>query len=396
MNVNQDASGEYGLLRWQHELSKRSNTTLQVYYDRTDRDWQALSRLVTTTYDIDFQQRFGWGANHDIVWGAGYRNVTGINTNSASLALIPSRGNDQIYSLFAQDEITLRDDLHLTVGSKFEHNSYTGFEYQPSLALSWRLAHSQTLWASLSRVVRTPSFVERSLFEDVAALPNPVVGAPPLVVQISGNPALKSERGISWELGYRGELSPALSLDVVGFYTHYTRLSSVETQVPFLVLQPPVHLVLPSQFDNLMHGDTFGVELSAKWQVTPIWRLAASYTWLGIGLHLDPTSNSEPDRVSTEGSAPDHQTQLHSYLNLTPNLEFDSALYYVDSLPNGGAPAYTRLDVRLGWRPSQRFELSISGQNLAQPHHIEFTTGSTLFVPSEVPRSISIKATVRL
>jgi iron complex outermembrane receptor protein len=47
---------------------------------------------------------------------------------------------------------------------------------------------------------------------------------------------------------------------------------------------------------------------------------------------------------------------------------------YVCRLPyvSQNVPAYSTGDVRLGYRLSRRVELSIVGQNLFQPHHVEY------------------------
>jgi outer membrane receptor for ferrienterochelin and colicin len=48
----------------------------------------------------------------------------------------------------------------LTVGSKLEHNNYTGFEIQPSIRGLWTISPRQAAWAAVTRAVRTPSRIE--------------------------------------------------------------------------------------------------------------------------------------------------------------------------------------------------------------------------------------------
>ena len=38
----------------------------------------------------------------------------------------------------------------------------------------------------------------------------------------------------------------------------------------------------------------------------------------------------------------------------------------------GRVPGYRELDLRLGWRPTPRLELSLAGRNLLHPHHPEY------------------------
>src|SRR3989475_6471672 len=104
--------------------------------------------------------------------------------------------------------------------------------------------------------------------------------------------------------------------------------------------------------ENRMKGETYGVELVAHWTPLDSWKLTASYSYLQMQLHLDPGSG-DPFSEGAEGRSPHHQAQVHSRLDLTRNLQFDTAVYYVDNLPSLRVPGYIRLDVRLGWRPNR-------------------------------------------
>ena len=52
-------------------------------------------------------------------------------------------------------DIELR--LRFTLGSKFEHNDFTGFEYQPTARLLFTPTNKQSVWAAVSRAVHTPA-----------------------------------------------------------------------------------------------------------------------------------------------------------------------------------------------------------------------------------------------
>ena len=76
------------------------------------------------------------------------------------------------------------------------------------------------------------------------------------------------------------------------------------------------------------------------------------------------------------------------------DLEIDTSLYWVQGLRSQPVSDYTRLDVRLGWRPLEQLELSLVGQNLTESRHEEFEKG--LFsLRSQVPRSVYAKVTWR-
>jgi iron complex outermembrane receptor protein len=76
----QDAPGKYKggniQTRWQHTFSDTSNMALQVYYKHDDSNLQRVTSAIEheKTLDIDFQHRFRWLEQHDMMWGLGYRN----------------------------------------------------------------------------------------------------------------------------------------------------------------------------------------------------------------------------------------------------------------------------------------------------------------------------------
>ena len=91
-----------------------------------------------------------------------------------------------------------------------------------------------------------------------------------------------------------------------------------------------------------------------------------------------PAGCNSVDRTShgIERQSPRHQYQLRSNLDISRKLQFDAAAYYTGALPNPQAPAYTRLDARLGYRPRDNFEVSLSGQNLQGGRHAEFISAT--------------------
>ena len=85
-------------------------------------------------------------------------------------ASMPSYRRDTTYSAFLQYDVILAPDkLRLIAGSKFEHNPYTGFEYQPQVRAVWTPNKQNTLWAAASRAVRTPNRIDEGLLDRIDA-----------------------------------------------------------------------------------------------------------------------------------------------------------------------------------------------------------------------------------
>ena len=352
------ANGGNLLGRWSRSLGDGSDLKLQVYYDRTHRRIPGSFIQNLDTYDMDFQYHLPWGAAHDLVCGLGYRLVEDDVVNTPADAFLPPRVGRAWSNAFAQDEITLlQDRLHLTLGTKIEHNNETGFEFEPSVRLAWTPDEQQTIWSAISRAVRTPSRIDRDLYSP-ATPPYRIVGSNNVV----------SEKLLAYELGYRAQVDPQLALSVATFYNNYEDLRSLEP------LNPPQ--AFPVAASSGLRGQSYGAELTADWRATPAWRLRAGWTELRVHSEPQPGYLDRGTRDSIVRD-PNHQLSLRSLLDLSEHWDCDGDLRYVAPIKHQSVPGYTELDLRLGWRPVPGWELSVLGQNLLHAQHAEFNTPGT-------------------
>ncbi|MGI9431022.1 MAG: TonB-dependent receptor domain-containing protein, partial [Myxococcota bacterium] len=141
-------------------------------------------------------------------------------------------------------------------------------------------------------------------------------------------------------------------------------------------------------FGNRGEADIYGFEVASTWQVADNWSLSASYSFIQIDF-------DSVDGTSEEGETPEQQFNLRSALDLTDDLEFNAALYYVDNIPDENADAYTRLDLGFTWRPAPNVEVAFWGQNLLDPKHFEFGDDLFQYAPLEVERSFYAQVTLR-
>ncbi len=396
-------SGGNILGRWTHDFSDGSEFVFQTYFDRTHRDSSIVGDNLNT-FDIDAQHRFSIGSRQTIIAGAGFRLLADDLRSTFDLGFDPGQRTTHLYSAFLQDEITLAPkQLVLTLGSKLEHNDYTGFELQPSARLLWTPTEKQSAWISISRAVRTPSRAE----EDITLRQQPVYprgalfrGLPPFVqpspaavTEVEGNNDFDSEKLIAYEAGYRCEIRDWLSLDTALFYNQYDDLRSVEPQNPVFDLGGfPPHVALRASND--LKGENYGGEIAASAQVTPQWRLNAGYSLLFSKLHRKDGGTDTTTELFMEGSSPQNQFFLRSSLDLPHGFEFDGTLRYVDSLSAGSVPGYLTLDLRLGWHVTRNLELSVVGQNLLDWRHREFTPTTIATGSTQVESGIYGKATI--
>ncbi|ETX02798.1 MAG: TonB-denpendent receptor [Candidatus Entotheonella factor] len=362
--------------RWQHRFTDLGNLTLQAYYDRTSRDESGVMQETRDTFDLDMQHQFLWGNRQDIIWGLGYRFTDDTFNRSNLIRVQPRSRSLHLFSAFVQDDITLIEDrLKLIVGSKFEHNDHTGFEVQPTVRLLWTPHKRHTVWAALSRAVRTPSRGDDDALTDQLILPPKTLQNPgplPVLVRFLGNRDFVSEKLLAYELGYRMRPIDRLSLDIAAFYNTYDDLRTVEPGLPFtdLTSTPPV-IISPLTLDNKLQGETYGVELALEWQLLDRWRINLAYTFLQLDFDLDGDSQSTTSG-NDAGFSPNHQVSLRSSIELPGKLTLDTWLRYVDTLSALDIDRYVTLDIRLAWQPLESIELALVGQNLVESHHSEF------------------------
>jgi|SRR5579862_2251912 len=378
--------GGYALGRWTRQFSESSALTLQTYYDHF-RQQQVGSAETRDSFDFDGQYRLPIGERNDVIAGFQYYVTSDDFPPNFFLTWTPPVRNDELFSAFVQDEITLVPERwSLTLGSKFEHNDYTGFEAEPNVRLLWTPADNQTVWAAVSRAVRTPSRYETGARVNYSVFEQP--DSTITINRLLGNEDAQSEKLNAYELGYRIQPNKRLSFDLAGYYNQYDDLLRFVPGQSFL--QGPIE-ILPQSVKNSGSAETFGGELYAQWKPLDNWRLGASYSLLHVNLH--------PNDRAFQGN-PQQMFKMNSYLDLTPNLEFNSALYYMDQqtaeagLSTATIPSYVRLDVGMVWRPMKWMEVGVWGQNLLQDRHAEFPSLKSS-VQTEVPREVLGKITLR-
>jgi len=379
--------GGHLLFHWQHHPTVGANWQLRGFLDRTERDDINLEERVTT-FDLELQRRSQWHPDHEVTWGLGYRRVKDHFDNSFTVIFTPEEEDTELYSAFVQNEARLSENLRLTLGGKWEHNDYSGYEIQPSARLWWRPAEGHSLWGAMSKAVRTPARAHKDMRLNTSIIPGPL----PTVIAASGNPDFKPEKVLAYELGYRGWLSKSLTLDAAVFYNEHRDNLTAEARAPFLETSPPItYLVVPVMFDNQLDGASYGLELVLNWQISPRWRSTATYSWLDIELHTKSGATNRDREAQFEGNSPAHQLQLRTSIDLGDQWELDTVAYYTDELPRLDVDAYTRLDVRLGWRPDDEWNLSLSLQNLLDDEHPEYRAAEV--GNTNVPRSVVGKVT---
>lgn len=369
---NSLSNGQNILGRYSHTISDKSDYMIQVYYDRYSRgDVPSKGIDKQYTFDLDFQHRFPIKKRQSILWGLGSRVVHDyVIYSTTQVGILPTRKYINLFQGFIQDEISLDQNLKLTLGTKLLHNVYSGFEIQPTARIALT-KHHNTWWAAVSRAVRTPSRLDVDYYL-------PAYSVPPPAPSVAGGPNFVSEKLIAYEMGYRLQPNARSTVSIAAFYNVYNDLYSVEA--------------LPAtntyQIQNGSLGRPWGAEFSGTYQMTSAWKLRGGYTYFQKSLRSKPGHVFNPDYLGNDAK---NQALLQSILDLPFHFQLDVVARYLDHLAKTLAtekvPSYFTFDARIAYT-FKAIELTLAGQNLWKNKHTEFGSFN-------LPRGIYAKITCR-
>ena len=316
-----------------------SDMSLNVYYNHANRLDQGLVED-SNTFDIDFQHHVALNSRNDVVWGLGYRVTHDRLTSGYDNMWFPPQRTDSLYTAFVQDEIKLAESAWFTVGSKFEHNAYTGFEYEPSAQLVWaqqpgKRSGYRLRKPSVNPPARTRTFNLTRLLFHLSLV----------ILGFCSSRAIRTSRPnnfaiMRWAIALRSPNAClwARPLFAVTIATSRPRSPGLPTS---WIRQGRSHYgSFPFNLLGAAHARTYGGEIFATWNVTSRWRLSPGYSLLRMNIIQDPLSESS---AAVSGDAPEHQMQIRSSLGLRSNLDWDTSLY------SSGGSATNRSPVIPGW-----------------------------------------------
>jgi len=356
---------------WQHKMDDGTSFQMLAYYDQVKRfSGNGQGGFSVDTYDIEAQENVALNGWNQLVWGGGERAFSYDFENTA-LQLDPNSRTLNIADIFAQDTLSLSTSVKLTVGLKLEDEPYTGIEAMPDARLSWKATDQILLWSAVSRAVRTPTPIDEDLREFGGT-----------VDVLNGSRSFQPEVVTAYEAGTRIQAGSGASLSLSSYYNVYDDLRTLE-------LAPagsPSVLV----WGNGMKGEVHGAELWGDLALTSWWRLRAGANWQHEDLRFEPGSGL--GGLALIADDPTYQASLRSSMTLGGGVDFNAALRTVGPLPHPAVPAYTELDLTLGWAVSRTVDLSVAGTNLLHPYHLEFIEEGQ---SDRIPRSLWLETRCR-
>lgn len=383
------------MVNWQRQLSPNSEVEIKASALYKERKAELIS-FNYQIYTMDAQHHYRFSEWNDLLYGGSIRFFRNESQGTIAQEVNPATRETVLANGFLQDEITLVPErLKLILGSKFEHNDHTGYEFMPNGRLLYTPTTELTVWGAVSRATSTPAVFFEDTRIPVSAFP--IEGASlPGVATLIGSRAIKSENLLAYETGLRTQLHSDVYLDVAAFYNDYTDVFSLDegepTVQPYGLSGQPA-LIVPLTFGNALHAYAFGVETALTYQISESFSLAATYSYIDLSVQLNG-SKDQNDKDLIEGSTPPHQATLRPHVRLSESLFLDGTVRFVDRLRFGGIGSYIDLDAKLGWKVTESLELSLVGINLLHDSHPEFQ--GNLFGPprTSMERAGYLAATV--
>jgi iron complex outermembrane receptor protein len=241
----------------------------------------------------------------------------------------------------------------LVLGVQVEQSTLADFQVQPNARWLWNPTPDQTVWAAISRAVRTPSREETDIVQRLDDT------GPPF---LRGTDDFKSEELLAYELGYRRPLGPHAFIDLATFFNDYDDLQSIEVDGAGIQF-----------YDNQVHAEAYGLEVALDVDVNPRWRIRSAYSLFQMDFEAEAGSAEVATVDTKDGLVPANRVNLRSYYDLAEDWELDTGIYWTDehSASFFENPAYWRVDARIGWKPKDYLELSVGVQNAQRGEHPE-------------------------
>ncbi len=393
--------GQLGNLsaRWQQPLPFLAGE-LEVFASlehlEDDRDTLEETR---TTGTIDLQAKLNPGERHQVLTGLTFRHTQDDLSSTGIFTFSDPRARTTFFGGFIQDEWALAPDhLRITAGAKLERNTYSGWEFQPSVRTIWSPHPQHRVWAGYSVAARTPSRAETSVdYYGFAVAASPPEIPLPVAVNLLGSRDFTSEHLTSIELGYRYVPTPRLQFEVSAFYNDYDDIRGFVTDRVETDLSPPIpHFVASVLTTNTIAGHTRGGEVSLHWQATPAFSVETSYSRIAMDLHDNMNTQDDLAQFSVDlyrQSTPTATIRGQLSWNPAPAFEGDLALQHTTSLANGSVPPYTALHARLAWRPTAAWCVELIGRDLAESIHREYPDPFSREATPNLDRAVYLRVT---
>lgn len=344
-----------------------SEITVQLGYKNNDFETPDGVTALGSTYEMEFRHNVNW-TEHKFIYGASLKEWDSAAFPGDIIDFSPRKRDVVFKSVFFQDEFTANHDIRVTWGARWEHNSYTHEEFQPTIRFLKPLGDYGSVWGALSRAVRTPSRTEFDT--DITTAIQTQFG--PYIRRIMGNKEVESELAVVKELGYRNVWTEHLSTDFTIFYHDFDDLV---TQ-----LDTPTMTGEDQTFVNGAQGRLQGIEWAIEWQSEQL-RLGLNGSYMDMKYSLKQGFDGALSPIlPSDTDITDWLVGTFARWDYSDTWAFDIWMQYVSKFASNGetvVDGFTRVDARAAWKATPELTGALVLQNLTNSDDdVEFVTKS--------------------
>lgn len=364
--ITNDASkGHNMMIKYLRKKENGDELTIRGYYDYYGRYYD-LFKSELKILDTDIQYATPTKKYGDMLFGLSYR-IEGINIDyqTPQYDYKHRKITSNIVNSFIQNKLSIiPSKLSLTTALKAQYNKdvkrneFSYFTLDPSIRANLKLNHQQSLWAGISKSSRTPTPTE--LYGETLKKVFPTGHK----ITLNGDINFQPEEVISYEMGYRNNYIKDLFFESSIFANHYKNLRSYEVGSQTL---SETRIVT----DNLLYGESYGLEMSSKINLTDKLNIAANYSFLKLYLHKKPHSTFTTGE-DEEHASPQNQFSIRSHYQISSNFKWNNLLFYVSKLKKHNIDSYVRFDSNISYNINKNTKLTVAGQNIFGKKRKEF------------------------
>lgn len=262
--------------------------------------------------------------------------------------------------IYLQDQITLRDNLKLLVGGRFDlfrrkddfgtPESETLTAFNPRLGIVYQPIQPISFYANYARSFQPDRFLGRSIT----------------------NEPFKPTEGEQYEIGVKADISSRLAATLAAFQITKTNVLTPDPNDPNFSIQ-------------VGEQRSRGIELDISGEILPGWNIIASYAYIDAIVSNDndiPVGNRLIDVPRQTASLWTTYILQSGYLK---GLGFGLGLYYVgdryaDLLNTSILPSYFRVDSAIYYR-RDKWKLALNFRNLFNETYYETSQGRNIIYP---------------
>lgn len=320
-------------------------------YDNKSRDMIVENIDVQSLWTLPINERNKMSA------GVAYQREDLEDNTSNRISELTQIDND-MYSVFAEDEFQATEKLALTAGLRYDKDQQFGGHTSPRLYAVYSANDTLTVKGGISSGFRAPN-----LRQTTAAWGQVSRGG-----NIYGNPDLSPETSLNYEMGIYLDTEQGLSASTTVFYNEFDdKISRVACPLTKCTDGPNEFGSLPTTYTNVDEATTQGVEVSLDYQLASTVKMALNYTY------TDSEQKTGEYAGSPLNQLPEHLAQASLNWKASDALGTWLRVHYrgEESQPTTGpsqssliAPSYTTADLGANYQVMDSVRLGFGVYNL--------------------------------